>query len=737
MTRIHGRQKDLAKLLMAFLPLTIVCITITGKFLGLRYWWLGFATAQVLYAYLEETALQGIEALSRLTPERIALNLRFAGVSTTHRFFPFQIRLAALVLFLAFAFIATIRTDLERGFAEIGNILIPEKLILKIEYPAWTETPPTEVAMDDGEKSLAADTASVVQLRPRNGKFTRWNITLQQIESEITKNGDASKTITAQIPSGSPASWSQSVATIYERLGIESTRPTSIQITAADDSGTAFRRRINITPVGVPKVTLARSLSPQGDPDTDGRDVLFFRLSAHSKTPLTQIELEAHTKSGYRFSRIAAEFAGSFERSVDNLSTSLSLLGVPFAPNDSLFIRAAARTIVPGLVGYSPEIEITVTSPIEIKQRIVEMVEEVLKELSSDKSDFLSRKLRTLELLRGAAETATALGQRSPIKRQLNEAVQDAGRLESAKDPGVRKLEAKLKTLVEAIKRSNDLQETMSLLARIQNLQLQVRRAVPQSLPRLAPEAASLAKEAQSLKGKLGELLRDPNLGLTAEEKAQSQKLLESDETQDHLNRAAVPLGAQNGPASDAALEKASKEAQLKLGGVIQLLAGARARAIRNAQQHLTEADKKLQAARSSPPANTQNEIRSGQEELGKVPQINKDLATALDAAQEGTKEALEASKQNQSQKLEQALNKAQDGIAWAIQALQDEEEMQNNSQREMDGTEHRSRQELLTAQGLLDASWRKHILEEISRQRTKGEATDSPLLRFLESRLR
>jgi hypothetical protein len=44
---------------------------------------------------------------------------------------------------------------------------------------------------------------------------------------------------------------------------------------------------------------------------------------------------------------------------------------------------------------------------------------------------------------------------------------------------------------------------------------------------------------------------------------------------------------------------------------------------------------------------------------------------------------------------------------------------------------------DILAVQGTLDASWRKKILEEISKLKSQGETAESPMIRYLESRLR
>jgi hypothetical protein len=179
------------------------------------------------------------------------------------------------------------------------------------------------------------------------------------------------------------------------------------------------------------------------------------------------------------------------------------------------------------------------------------------------------------------------------------------------------------------------------------------------------------------------------------------------------------------------------QESQKKLGGVMQILSRAKQRQIKQAREQLLEADNKLQQARSRPTEKAGLDISSAESSLKQAPRVSKEFADALAEAQNGAAQAFEASNKNDTERLAKALDKAQDGVAKALEALQDEEQQEREQQQEMDSSAERSQQDLLTTQGVLDAGWRKLILNEISRLRALGEPPDSPSLKFLESRLR
>ncbi len=578
---------------------------------------------------------------------------------------------------------------------------------------------------------IQADTASYFELHTKNLKSTTWNITLQATSEGNSWPNSAPLTIT--VGKNSSPHWGQSIATLYEMLGVEKSKKQTLEVVATDGSNAKLLAKIIVAPATVPLVSLA----PAPDSEQQNTNDLSFLVSAQSRIPLTIVELEARTKSGYRFSKTAAEFSGSSELLLKNTKATLSTLGIPFTQNDTLYIKAVAKTIVNGIEGESKELEIPIKSRDTVRQELTKQLEEILKNFDNEKQPFEKTKQEIMNALANSAFMANSLGRQSFARKKLGEAEMLSSRMQAKNDNAAQGAKQRIRSVIESLKRSQAMQETASLFARLQSLQNNIRRSTSNTLPSLAKEARQLSSSTSTLHKKLNELSQDPSFGLTPEEKTTIQKLLHSETTPQILSNAAQTLESKQKEQSEHLIESAIAEAQKKLGGVSQILMGARQRAVKIAREQLSDADNKLQQARSRRTDQVGNEIRQAEESLRRVPKISKELNEALTDAQSGSSQAMDAARENNLPHLISSLDKAQDGIVRALEALQDEEQQEKDQQQEMDSMEQRSAQELIIAQGVLDAGWRKLILDEISRLRAKGEPADSSVLKFLESRLR
>lgn len=725
------RQHAASKLIFIFAPIAVASITVVMKSMGPRYWWFGFLIAQTIYLYMSESVLKGQSVLNRLGKERVLLNLRAAGLSSLPKVFGFQWRFVLLACAIGFTFVATIQDDVQRGFNEIAHILRAEQLILRVEYPAWVEAAPTEKRLNSEGVELQADTASFLGIHTKNLKSTTWAITIAAQSSDSSAPKGAPLTI--QVGKDGSERWGLSITSLYELLGADKTKKYSLAVVALDGAGDKILATVHVAPTTLPVVTLM----PATDTDKSSSSDLAFFVSAQSRIPLTMVELDARTKSGYHFSKTAAEFAGSSELLLKNTRASLSTVGIPFSPKDVLYVKAIAKTIVNGIAGESAEIAIPIVSREELRRELQKQLESALKLFEPSKNAFDKVKQEIAQSLQQAESMALSLGRQSYARKKTSEALAFSNRMQTLSDTAALLAKQRIRAVLEALKRSQAMQETASLFSRMQGLRNNIQRASPKESSSLSPEARMLANMATSLQNKLNELAQDPSLGLSNEEKTAVHKLIRADATPQNLMRVANSL---TNSQKEKALQEVSKtigETQQSLGAVTQILLGARQRAIKQAREHLTNADNRLQQARTKPMEKVSQDLRAAEDALKHVPKLSKDLAEAVGDAQSETSRAQKSAEENNSTNMVSSLDKAQESIAQAFETLQDEEQQEKDKQQEMDGADQRSAQELITAQGILDAGWRKLILDEISRLRSQGEPPDSPILKFLESRLR
>ncbi len=727
------RKLAFSKTLFVFTPLCIASTVVVIKTMGLRYWWFGFLLAQALQFYFQSAVFRGQAALMRLGTERIAINLRALKISRVPKIFGFQWRFGLIIALVAMTFMATIHTDVERGFNEITRILKPEELLIRIEYPAWVEATPAQKKMGSTPIELQADAASYLELNTHNLKNGSWHVLFRALREGSTET--QGQPFSLSIGKESVPRWGQSFTQLLELLGADKTTSATVVVEAKHRDGSISLARIRVAPIALPQVSLnsaSNTKSEAASPPT-----LPFLINVQSRIPLSTILLEARTKSGYKFTKTVAEYAGRNELLIKNQSANLPTMGVPFAPDDILFVKAVAKTIVSGIDGNSNEIAIPVKSREEIQKQLREHLETVLKLLDQGREPIENLKRDLQRELFESENIATSLGRQSFARRKISESKQFVERIKTRQDINSQSIRSRVKSIIESLKRSANTQEASSLLSRLQNLRNNIQKSASNNLPELSSEVESLSRSATELQKKLSGAIQDPSFGLTPEEKNTAQNLLSSNKTPEKIQAVAAPLKEKQREVASKQAAAAIDEAQRKLGGTLQMIMAARQRSIKIARENLQEADSLLQNSRSKSAEQAEKEIQSGQERLHKVPKLGQDFDQALSEAQTNTSRAKDSSHNNNTQQMREHLDGAQESIAKALEELSDQEQQEREDQRDADSMEQRTAQDLISTQGELDAGWRKLILEEISRLRTKGEPADSSLLKFLESRLR
>lgn len=771
-----------------FLPLILalfLCL-LCAKLTSPALWWFGLPLCLVVWHYLNASVAAGVRAVQTLGRSRVLLNTRLAGRSHLPVFWPFQIRMFLAVLAFIAAAGYTFHRDIASGLTQIVNVLRREEGVLRIEYPSYAETPPFEAILRNQPIMAKADTGSYLQFFIRERKaVSAWTLTLtvqpepnadqqsnnsSSAQSELTPEGTATPNdtatpivtangtpeataapkalVTRQLPLSATGSWAQSVSALMQQMGLPEQTPVTLILNATQKGRTgesAYRAVIKVAPIPVPLVTInpASQLPTaglrQGGSNEAGR--LLFEVAAKSQVPLTQVELAVRTKSGYRFNKTLAEFANSQESNFKTAEAELSTVGIPFSEDDILYVKAVAKTVLSGLQGESIEIEIPVKSRAAVRQQVTKALEDALKELKNpqgrDPGAFAESKARIEKALQEAKEASATLGRQSTTHRQTAEAAESAAQMQSKSDASAKKTEQKIQSALESLKREQSMERMSSLFARLQNLKTAIARVPEQELAKMAQEAGQLKEDAQALKDKLREVTQAPSSGLTPEEKQLAEHLLSADKTPEKIKEVQDKLASSQREQASAQTQQALEEAQKNLGSLMQIVMAARQRAIKDAREKLTQADTALEKSKNLDAKQATPGLSEAQQKLEALPSLGEEFNDAAGEARDGAREARKEAQSGKPQAMAEDIGKSQEGIVKALAALQDEEESDRQSQQEQDGRTFRSAMDAMAAQGQLDVGWRKKILEEIARLRTQGEAADSPVIRYLESRLR
>lgn len=708
--------------------------------LGERLWWLGLPlalAAELLWKRdLEPTRL----ALRDLSEQRLLFNLKLSGLKVRPQVWPFQMKLAIWGAVLAALGAWAVQGELALSLAPIKEWLLPERVWARVEFPAYSEREPEEIRLDANEALLTVDSGSYLQLLIKHPKGKEdWLGTLS-ISTPRVGEAPAEDTRT-QLPLtlARARPWGSSMQNLLTQLNADPRQAQTLLLELERD-GEHVKLKLDVSPIPIPIV----KLEPRGQAATEaalesaGR--LLFSVQVDSKVPLSLVEFQVRTKSGYRFTKTLAEFANSNQLEFQASEAQLAILGIPFTAKDSLFVKVVARTVVPTLWGESRELEFAIKSRQEIRAELMERLQKILGEFEKGEAQgpFAARQEEIDRELGQAIQDSNQLGRQSPVRRSLGQARESAQRMESFKDADAARAESKVRAALEQLKRQQRSEQTQGLIARMQSLRNAISRARDaQERNKLGEDAEKLAGEAEAAKKELGEML-EKGRELTLEEKQLGQQLLEFDKSEIHLRGSAEKLAADRSAEAAAKANQALEEAQRNLGGAMQLLQQARRRAMEQARQKLTEADKELQEARD------EERLQQAAEKAGKagkalkqMPELSEEFGEAVAEAQRETGKAERSAKAGKPQGFDENAENAQEAIVKALAALQEEEESEKESQKEQEGRNFRTAMDALTAQGQLDVGWRKKILEEIARLRGQGEAPDSPIIRYLEGRLR
>ena len=721
---------------------------VSAELLGSSLWFFGLPFTLVLLQYFEVAVANGSRTLKKIPTARLRLNMKASGISKLPVVWPFQVRFFVLALVLLSCFFYAMRDRVAESFVAVAEALRKEEVMLRIEYPTFAELPALETLLADKNQEFTADTGSYIQLFVKNKKpSTQWQL---QIQAQSTGKNSTENTGTNDIPSVPLASqneslsasgnFAQSMASLYSLFKLSEKEGARFVFTLSNDGKKTRTATVNVSPVPVPVVNLELLSSSQdqgstaGDPGAAGK--LNFSVRAQSKVPLALVELSVRTESGYRFNKTLGEFANSNQLDFESKLAELSTFGIPFSANDILYVKAVAKTVVAGLEGESRELNIVIKNRQQIREQVIEKLLNALKELRSNEKPFAESQTQIQEDLHEAESAANSLGRQSTASRQTRAAQEDARTMAAKGDKNAKAAEKKIESALESLKREADSEDMGNLFARLQSLKSSISRANDDELKNISKDAQKLKADAEQMHEKLSQALQSPSANLSPEEMQAAQSMLGKDKTAQKLEATAEALGQGKRNESAQGATEAFDESQKSMGSVMQLLQAARARAMKEARERLTTADGQLEQAKGKTPQKAQGQVEEAQKELGQTPQLSQEFNEALSEAQEAGKDAQKKA-QKGNPEFQDAVQQTQEGIVKALSALQDEEESQRQQSRDQDGQNYRTAMDALAAQGQLDVGWRKRILDEIARLRGRGEGADSPLIKYLESRLR
>jgi hypothetical protein len=667
--------------------------------------------------------------------ERVKLNLRSLRLDDT-RLKRGRFVFAALFLSLWLAVVIPPLTPYGRALASMAErILRREQVVLRVEYPTYLDAQAQEIilknssrsAMSSGspattpEPALEVDADAYISLAIRFRKSdSNWSVGLSE---ESGRSSNATIPPTAQ--------YGHSARALLEQLGLDAGKPHTVELTIQKNNAFYARQLLTITPLPRPQVDLSKST---GGPEKEGSVALDVKV--RSKIPLAGVEFHVRTASGYRMVKAIAEFANGSEQSFDGKQVPFSTLGIPFSAKDTLFVKAVAKTVAENLFGESQELSFDIVTRESIRQDLIKSLTNSLQALQNSSMSSSALKDTLNQELAKAREAARQLGAQSLATKQTDQISESAGKIEKPRDQAAQKTEKKIKTLLERLKREQTASQMQNLLARLQNLKLSIQRSTPEQLTQLGKDTNELQQSANQLKKQLADIIDKEKSGLTLQEKQAALDALKLDQTPQNLQELERTLADKKQTDAVNQSQTTLEHAQKNLGSVLSLLQQARQRAMRDAREKLTRADGDLQNARRSE-GNSKDALRRSQQELDALPDISNEFQDAARDAQKGNQKARQGAQSGNDPQMEAGIDEAQDGIVRALAALQDEEEAERQSQQEQDGQNSRNNQEALAAQGQLDMGWRRQILEEIARLRAAGESSDSPAIKYLESRLR
>ncbi len=722
-------MKQKIKFLALAIFISIISCAVSARVLGTNLWWFGLPFSTVFLALAVLKILPGITILRHMPQDRLMLNLQIEGIQKTPLFYPVYLWLLILISIFGSSIIFIFRQDIEVGFSDIATVLRPDSVVLRVEYPSYTDTPALEIKLSGENQKVSANTGSFIQIfSPQKTKNKLLKLLIQS---------DAISASSREFDFTSAGNWAASFSSIYTQMQWPETEDHAFTLKITTQNGKNFMVPIEIKAVPRPIVTLdqVNALSDDADIQTVGK--LNFSIGVQSQIPLNQVEFQVRTRSGYRFTKTLGEFANGQQSTFRAPSAPLNTAGIPFGPKDALYIKVLARTVVPEIFGESKEIEIEVKSREEIRQQIIKELETAQSEIKNSKNNLDKQKAIAQSSLEKAFNAAVNLGRQSVTRRQIQAAKENVEKMKAPADANAKKAEIKIQAALDALKREQNQEQVSNLFAKLQSLKASIPKVNESEISKLATDAQKLSAEAQGLKQKMLDAAKSNSTGLNLDEKQAIEKILKFDKTPEKIADTSEKLKSTDRSGAEIQANFAVEEASKNLGEVMRIMAAARARALKEARENLTKADGNLEQGRSKEANQASENMNSAAQSLQNLPKLSKEFNEAGEEARENAKQAAKSAQSGKTDGMRKSANQSQESIVKALEALQDEEESDKQNQQEQDGQSYRSAMDAMAAQGQLDMGWRKKILDEISRLRATGESADSPLIQYLESRLR
>ncbi|KAB8033779.1 hypothetical protein [Fluviispira multicolorata] len=714
------------------------------RILGNNLAWLSFPVSLIFLKWIDLFILRGFYLYKTFSKQRIELNLKAAGIKKSSFYSILKLRILFISVFSLISFIFILKEDIYSTYQYVSQQFKFTHPYLRIEYPSYSEVTSEEIKLFENNKSISIDTSSFLEIKVKNLKPNSfWKLKLKQININNYNEFEYQLNSSGQ--------WSSSVSSLYEQFNFDKNKVSEENnkiniknemknieyfLTNGKDN---YYGRLEINPTPLPIV----KLEPIQFSEQDGEKIvgkLHFFVSASSAVPLSLIVLSVRTKSGYRFDKTIAEFANASQLTFKAESAELVTLGIPFMPEDILYVKALAKTVLADIIGESKELEFPVRTPLQVRKDIILSLETALKNINSMKNANNSEKEKVLDPLSKGAQLAKQIGRSGMIRRNIIESMNFVENINKKNDKFYKESVKKIQVTLDLLKRQQKLDESVNFLVRLQNLKYNISKLQNSEVnyKDVLSETKELQNMALNLNKQLLAMSYQPSFGLTQLEKSIVQKILQTDKTVEKLKETEAHLKQKDFNESQKGAQNATEMGTKHLGMAMQILQQARNRTIQEARKQLQKADNHLEQSKTLATKNEiMQELMLTKQSLDRTPQLGEEFNDALSEAKDEVHASQQSAQAKNDSELEKNTRLAQFAIEKALMSLQNEEESDKELQKEQDARAFRSSMDVLAAQGLLDSSWRKKILEEIARLKSQGEQSDSPMIRYLESRLR
>ncbi|WGL59585.1 hypothetical protein QEJ31_13725 [Pigmentibacter sp. JX0631] len=718
---------------------TIHLSFILYKFINPSLVWTAFPISLLALRLLDVYLFQGQKIIKTFSNERIQLNLSAAGFSGNNYIKKFNRKKFFLFFLFIGSFFFTFKEEFHLTVDRFTALFQNSYPVLKIEYPSYLSKNPLFIELSKKEQSIEIDSSYYLEINVNNlKKSDTWQVFL------IDKNQVyPEKNLSYQMRNGS---WSSSVQEMYASFAkdmlntniLTNKDPKNIELIVSNKEK-IFKINLKVNLTLKPEVVFESILKENLDsPQLHGK--LNFKLSVNSKVPLTNIELNVRTKSGYSFKKTIAEFANAAEFEFNSESVELVTLGIPFLAEDILYVKANAKTVLSDLVGESKELQFPIKTPLQVRGEIIKNLEDALNRLTHMKKADTVFKSEVLTTLSKSSQLSINLSQSGVVRRNILEAMSSVENMSLKNDSYYEKAKAKIITTLNILNRQQKANETNNFMARLLNLKnnLLLNENVVNHKNEFRSEAAELQELASGINLQIKKIVNESAYPLSNTEKKSIITLLNADKTSEKLKATEKSLSSDNIYESQNHIQKAMDEANNHLGFAMQLLQQARLKAMQEAKIQLNHADLSLENSKyATNKSEVLKSLEKGKTNLDKTPRLGGEFNEFLQDAKNHTKKTIQAANSDSSFDKLVYTQKAQEAVERAILSLQDEEDSDKDMQKEQEAHSYRSMMDILSAQSTLDSTWRKKILDEISKLKSQGETSDSPMIRYLESRLR